>query len=106
MSKFVLPTIITAATSIGGASLIALQGRQECRKNIKKLDKINEMLNVERTEAYGEAKTAKQREYLDLQRDEDALWYKREKTIQEEWLKRPFYKQLGFTPFPDYANVK
>lgn len=67
---------------------------------------MNARYEAIRSEAYGQCETNKCRQSLELQAKEDALWYKREKEILKQWLKRPFYRQIGFVPSPDFANVK
>lgn len=91
---------------LGGTNFFAYQGRCEARNHIQRLDQMRDQYHSEYTTAFSEAKTDPQRDYLNRRRDEDLRWYSREKARQEEWIARPFYKQLGCAPFPDYANVK
>jgi hypothetical protein len=41
-------------------------------------------------------------EYVKAQRQKDKVWYEREMTRQKEWLDRPFYRQIGMVPPPEY----
>lgn len=87
-------------------NVIAHQGRRQAREYIVRLDEMQQSYESKTKEDYSEAKTDKQREYLDKRSQEDRHWHARERAIQEEWLARPFYRQLGFVPFPDFANTK
>jgi hypothetical protein len=91
--------VIGFATAWG----LAAQGRAMAWDHVLRLRQMK-MQNDQNYElirkVHGNASFAVQR-----RKDGDA-WFEREVAIQEAWLKRPFYRQLGLVPFPDYAGTK
>ena len=114
----ILPTLAVGVFSSGLAVSAAVWvDRSYVRGNILTINRTVDRLENHRNNIYvniqrdfGETKDWPIIEHalsmhLQEDREKDEAWRRQALATQEEWLKLPFYKQLGSIPFPNYVDM-
>lgn len=108
MRVYVLVTAVsTGAFLVPPAVLMVRSGRETSREYIARLDEMKrsyEKIDEDVKRSFGPYSEELQQR-IEKSKKEDAEWHAREVRTQQEWLARPFYRQLALPPFPDFANV-
>lgn len=115
-SSLCLPTLTMSAIFGGlfiigsglltGGTWAVRDGRRNARQFIVDLNEMQRGYEEENLRRRIGSKTSAQKTVADNRIAEDRAWHAREVALQEEYLARPFYKQLLGPPFPDFAQVK
>ena len=105
MMRNLIRAALVGAATVTGAFTLVCRNQTTALEHLHELEKMQRDKNEE-TSRLLTSDCVATRAYAQDLRARDTEWYNRETAILEAWLYGPRYRQLGFVPFPDYAQVK